>query len=91
MKTWNVFPWRRHEMKCRLAVELVTDYLEGALPRKERAGYEGHLAECPGCLAYLGQMKATVGMLGHLEPSSLPTEVRDDLIRIFEQFHNMDL
>lgn len=91
MKTWNLLRSRRHELKCRLAVELVTDYLEGALAPQQRADYEVHLAECPGCLAYLGQMKATVEMLGHLQPSSLPAEVRDELIRIFERFHNTDV
>jgi anti-sigma factor RsiW len=29
-------------------VELVTDYLEGALPDAERLRFEAHLAECDG-------------------------------------------
>ena len=32
------------ELTCQELVELVTDYLEGALPAAERARFEAHLA-----------------------------------------------
>ena len=32
---------------CRELVELVTDYLEGALPRRDRGRFEAHIAQCP--------------------------------------------
>jgi anti-sigma factor RsiW len=54
----------RDELSCQELVELVTDYLEGALAPGERARFEAHLAECPGCEAYLGQMHGTVAALG---------------------------
>jgi hypothetical protein len=34
---------RRRDLVCQQAVELVTDYLEGALPRADRCRYEAHL------------------------------------------------
>ena len=47
-------------MSCKELVELVTDYLEGALTREDAARLEEHLAACPGCDAYLRQMLSTI-------------------------------
>jgi anti-sigma factor RsiW len=38
--------WKRDQLVCRQVVELVSDYLEGALPRSERRRFEAHLAGC---------------------------------------------
>jgi len=54
------------DLTCRELVELVTDYLEGALDPGDRARFEGHLDRCAGCRAYLGQMRATIWAAGHL-------------------------
>ena len=48
------------DVSCREIVELVTDYLEGALPPSEHARFEAQLAECEGCARYVDQMRATV-------------------------------
>jgi len=37
------------ELTCRALVELVTDYLEDALPAEDRRRVEEHLATCPRC------------------------------------------
>jgi len=37
------------EMVCHELVELVTTYLEGALPPEERDRFEAHRQGCPGC------------------------------------------
>jgi anti-sigma factor RsiW len=50
-------------MSCQELVELVTDYLEGALEESERARFEAHLEECDGCRAYLAQMRTTVRLV----------------------------
>jgi anti-sigma factor RsiW len=49
-------------MTCQELVELVTDYLEGALPREDAERFEAHLAECPGCEAYLEQVRTTIAI-----------------------------
>jgi predicted anti-sigma-YlaC factor YlaD len=51
---------RAPELTCRQLVELVTEYLEGALPPEERARVDAHLGECAGCRAYMGQMQVTL-------------------------------
>jgi predicted anti-sigma-YlaC factor YlaD len=53
-------------MDCQELVELVTDYLEGALPEDRAGEVEGHLRECVDCLRYLGQIQLTARVLGRL-------------------------
>jgi anti-sigma factor RsiW len=80
--------WRRHHkgrdpLVCREFVELVTDYLEGALPDPERVRFEAHLAECDGCTGYLEDMRRLVGSLERV-PEPPPDEATHDaLLRAF--------
>lgn len=50
-------------MTCQELVELVTEYLEGALSREDRSRFEAHVAECPGCATYLSQFEATIAIV----------------------------
>jgi anti-sigma factor RsiW len=52
------------EMSCKELVELVTDYLEDALPTDDRARFEAHLAECPWCVEYVAQIERTIVLVG---------------------------
>lgn len=65
---------------CVELVELVTDYLEGALSPPERERFERHLATCSGCTAYLAQMEATIAAVGRIEREAVPPNVLDRLI-----------
>jgi hypothetical protein len=71
------------DLECRELVELVTDYLEGALAPDERVGFELHLAVCDGCTAYLRQVRATLRVAGRLAERSIPVDVRDRLLEAF--------
>jgi anti-sigma factor RsiW len=75
---------RRHRvaLACRDAVELMTEYLEGALPLPEHRRFEAHLAHCDACRAYLDQVRATVEAVGHLRARQLPVEVLDELLAL---------
>ena len=70
-------------MSCKELVEVITDYLEGALSTADRARFEEHLAECPHCVNYLEQMRASVRTLGRLTEGSIPSEARQELLRVF--------
>lgn len=50
------------DLPCQTLVELVTDYFEDALAPAERARFEAHLTECPGCAEYVEQMRATLAL-----------------------------
>jgi anti-sigma factor RsiW len=73
------------DLACIDVVEMITDYLEGALPAAEAKRLELHLECCPGCGEYVAQMRELDGSLGSLREDSLPTEMRDALIATFGQ------
>ena len=50
------------DLSCQELVELVTDYLEGALSRQDVARFDAHVAACPGCETYLAQVSATIAL-----------------------------
>ena len=77
---------RRRKIMCRQAVELVTDYLEGALSTRDRARFESHLRDCPHCTEYLEQIRRTIAALGRLEPDSLEPEVRSELVALYRRW-----
>ena len=77
---------RRKDIVCQQAVELVTDYLEGALSGRERRRFERHLAECPHCTAYLEQIRSTIAAVGRIEADSLALAVRDDLVALYRRW-----
>lgn len=70
-------------LSCRELVELVTDYLEGALPPAQRRRFDAHLAECTGCVAYLRQMTDTLRAAGRIPEESLSEGAREELLRAF--------
>jgi anti-sigma factor RsiW len=78
--------FRRKALVCRQAVELVTDYLEGALSDGDRARFEAHLAACPHCNEYLAQMRATIVTVGAIEPESLDSWVQDELVGLYRRW-----
>ncbi len=77
---------RKDPLVCQEVVELVTDYLEGALSRAERRRFEAHLADCPHCTEYLAQMRATIRLTGRLEADDLSDEMRDDLGELYRRW-----
>lgn len=74
------------ELTCQELVELVTDYLEGALEEQTTARFEQHLAMCDGCRAYLDQMKETASRLGEIPVETLPEEMQATLLDAFRDF-----
>ncbi len=73
-------------MKCREMVELMTDYLEGALSARDRARFEEHIAGCDGCRAYLEQMRKTMRLAGLLLDQTIPAQVEDELLQAFRDW-----
>ncbi|HET6373471.1 MAG TPA: MEDS domain-containing protein [Candidatus Polarisedimenticolia bacterium] len=54
------------DMTCHELEELVTAYLEGALPPPERGRFEAHRQGCPGCQTHVAQLRLAVSTLGQL-------------------------
>ena len=74
-------------MTCRELTELVTDYLEDALPPEERACFEAHVEPCDGCSKYLEQMRTTIELTGRLTPEQLSPDAEAALLGAFRDWH----
>jgi anti-sigma factor RsiW len=70
-------------MRCRTLVELVTEYLEGALAPEDRTRLEAHLAGCDGCTRYLEQIRTTIRLTGMLTEEQLDPEARTALLEVY--------
>jgi anti-sigma factor RsiW len=75
----------RH-VPCIEFVELVTDYLEGVLPARERRAFEHHLTLCDPCVTYLEQMRETLRLTGALAIEDVPEAGVDDLMAAFRAY-----
>lgn len=76
----------RHDLSCKELVELVTEYLEDALPSSERTRFETHLAECDGCRTYLAQMRATSAAARRLSEQAIPPAAKEALLAAFRSW-----
>ena len=70
---------------CQEFVELVTDYMEGTLSRRDRRRMDKHLRACDGCTAYLESVRATVRMSSELPPEPLDPHVHEHLLAAFRE------
>jgi anti-sigma factor RsiW len=74
------------ELTCKEMVEIVTDYLEGALSPEDRARFDQHLTECDGCTSYLEQMRETIRLSGMLTEDQVPVAQRERLRQAFRDW-----
>ena len=71
------------ELACRELVELVTEYLDGALDPAARARVDAHLATCDGCTTYLDQVQAVMAAAPHILPEPVPPALMRRLLEAF--------
>jgi anti-sigma factor RsiW len=76
------------QLSCQELVELVTDYLEGALSAEEAARFESHIGLCDGCNVYLEQFRQTIAMTGRLSEQALTPEAERALLDAFRGWHS---
>jgi RNA polymerase sigma factor (sigma-70 family) len=74
------------ELTCREIVDLVTNYLEGALEPSERLDFERHLVWCSWCRDYLDQMRTTIEVTGEPDLREPPSPLREQLIEGFRDW-----
>lgn len=85
IRWWQRRRVRRDPLVCREFVELVTTYLDGALPEHEQRRFEAHLAECDGCHGYLEDMRRMITTLGELPSPPSDPHTHAALLRAFRE------
>ncbi|MEN3313418.1 MAG: hypothetical protein V7645_2747 [Actinomycetota bacterium] len=73
-------------ISCQDVVELVTDYVEQALPAEEAAVFEQHLNFCDGCVWYVDQVRKTIDVVGELRTEDVPVETKVKLLTAFRDW-----
>ena len=84
-----IFRRRQRDLVCIEFVEVVTDYLEGAMTPEDRARFETHLAACDGCSMYLDQIRTTIELTGRLtvdDVDALGADGREELLAVFRNY-----
>jgi anti-sigma factor RsiW len=77
---------RKAKLTCVELVELVTDYLDGALSRRDRARFEAHIEACGNCTEYLEQFRRTIELTGTLREEDVEPAARDALLAQFAEW-----
>ena len=81
------------DVPCAVFLEMVTDYLDGAIPSDLRARVDAHLALCPGCTSVREQVRRIIRLAGRLtddDVEALPVADRDRLLAAFRAARHAD-
>ena len=74
------------ELSCKEVVEIVNDYLEGAMSSHDRERFDEHLSICDGCTNFLEQMRETIRLTGMLGEEQVPVAQRERLRQAFRDW-----
>lgn len=75
-----------HDMHCQEFVELVTEYLEGALAPRDVSRLEAHLGDCEYCAHYFAQLQVTIDLTARVPVDPAAPGLRDDLLDLFSRW-----
>ncbi len=79
------------DITCREVLELLTEYLEGALAPAVEAAVATRLDGCDGCRHYLEQFNASIAATAELREDTVPADVREMLLAAFRAWRRPDL
>jgi anti-sigma factor RsiW len=77
------------DFPCNEFVELVTAYLDGALPADDARRLEEHLTVCAGCESVLEQFRTVIALGGRLhddDVDALPASQRESVMAAFRSW-----
>lgn len=77
-------------MTCSELVEMVTDYLDAALPPAQHAEVVAHLEDCAGCLRYLAHVQTTRRVLAETASPGLSAQSRAAVVSAFRAWCNSE-
>ncbi len=72
-------------LRCRDIGELLHDYAEGLLEPSVEQALDGHLADCPGCTAFVKTYRRTIALSGDLRCEDIPPELQRKLRSFIKQ------
>src|SRR5437667_9315736 len=73
------------DIGCPECMDLLADYVDGALPRAQAELLEWHIEGCAPCVAFVNTYKGTVDAAKRLRQTTLPPELREKLIAFLQR------
>jgi anti-sigma factor RsiW len=73
-------------LTCHEVIELLSDYVDGALSAEDRRRVDEHLALCDGCTTYLEQLRETIRLSGRVTEDQVPNEEKAALLAAFRDW-----
>lgn len=67
---------------------MVSDYLDGTLPERDRLLVERHLEACPPCVYYLDQIRGVIEVSATLRSNHLDADMREHLLAAFREWNS---
>jgi len=68
------------DLVCASGVDLIMDYLEGALSPEVTADIEAHVASCGRCAAFIASYQATPRIVREASAFELPPDLEESLM-----------
>ena len=73
---------------CRDAVELMSNFLDEALSRRDQRRLTRHLQDCDACTLYLEQLRQIIAVSGTASPGDLTSDAVEALVEVFRRFRD---
>jgi anti-sigma factor RsiW len=73
-------------LTCHEVIELLSNYIDGALSPDERRRVDEHLALCDGCATYLEQMRETIRITGMVTEQQVSEPDKNALLDAFRDW-----
>jgi hypothetical protein len=70
------------ELECRQIAELLGDYIDGALPRRQQELIDWHIEGCPPCVAFINTYRGTISATRSLPAVPIPPELKSRLLAV---------
>ena len=74
-----------HEIGCRDCMDLLSDYVDGSLPKDKAELLEWHIEGCAPCVAFVNTYKGTVDAARRLREATMPPELRQKLLEFLKR------
>jgi predicted anti-sigma-YlaC factor YlaD len=70
---------------CKEVVKLLSDYIDGECSSEDKALIEGHLEDCPNCIAFVNTFRKSISMAKNLTYPDIPNDLRERLHRVLDE------
>lgn len=69
-------------IECRQIADLLSDYLDGTLPKPTRELLEWHIEGCGPCVAFVNTYRGTINAATKLKDVEIPSELKQRLLTV---------